>query len=69
VTEIPVAIKKVPKGNQNLFFFKALTVSGAMQFGSDAKDVRAFKQDELPDIAFPLHSQIINDIFAAKKAA
>jgi ADP-ribose pyrophosphatase YjhB (NUDIX family) len=64
VGEIPVRILTPPGKNQNLIFYCAETSDGVLQHGSDAKDVKEFAADELPEIAFPLHVTVINQFFA-----
>lgn len=66
VGEIPVRILTPPGKNQNLIFYCAETSDGVLQHGSDAKDVKEFAQDELPEIAFPLHVTVIDQFFAGE---
>ncbi|HEY9774595.1 MAG TPA: NUDIX domain-containing protein [Planktothrix sp.] len=66
VPELPFAIRKVPNGNQFLMFFLASKTGGQMQPGSDALDVKVFPPDALPEMAFPLHTQVIAEHFAGK---
>lgn len=62
--EIPERILTPPGKNQNLAFYLAETSDGVLKHGSDAKDVKEFAEDELPEIAFPLHVTVIKQFFA-----
>lgn len=62
--ELPVRILTPPGRNQNLMFYYADTSDGVIKAGSDAKDAREFAEDELPEIAFPLHKVVIDQYFA-----
>jgi ADP-ribose pyrophosphatase YjhB (NUDIX family) len=64
VNELPVRILTPPGRNQNLMFYLAETSDGVMKFGSDALAVDEFAQDELPEIAYPLHKIVIDQFFA-----
>jgi len=64
VPEVPVRIIVPPGRNQILHFFLARSKRGRMRPGSDAKAVAIFREHELPEIAFPLHREVIAQHFA-----
>lgn len=49
--------------NQLIIFYMARLVDGGLEYGSDAAGIGWFKKDELPDIAFDSHKQVIEDYF------
>jgi ADP-ribose pyrophosphatase YjhB (NUDIX family)/ribosomal protein S27AE len=64
VPEVPMRIIVPPGKNQILHFFLARSKRGRMKPGSDAKAVAIFREHELPEIAFPLHKEVIAQHFA-----
>jgi ADP-ribose pyrophosphatase YjhB (NUDIX family) len=66
VGETPLRLLMVPNVNQLLLFFRAHSWHGEMKAGDDADAVGRFDPGKLPDMAFPLHSQVIRDYYASK---
>lgn len=66
VAEVPDHIL-VPTGrNQIVNFFRARSRKGRMKPGSDAQQVKVFYKDNLPPMAFPLHTRVIAEYFARR---
>jgi len=67
VNEVPDRIMVPPGRNQVLNFYLARTRKGRMQAGSDAQQVKIFYEDNLPEIAFSMHTAFISEYFKERK--
>lgn len=63
----PTCVRQPPGRNQFILFYRALRVEGEMKFGSDALAVGVFYADNLPELAFSTHREVIDAYFAEKR--
>lgn len=61
-----LGVMGTPDCNQTLVFYLAKRNDGTPIPGSDAEEARVFKIDELPEMAFPAHQEIIDNWIAGR---
>jgi ADP-ribose pyrophosphatase YjhB (NUDIX family) len=62
------AIAPAKRANEILLFFVAKPTTDEPTAGDDAAEVRVFKREDLPEIAFDSHERIIREWFARQDA-
>jgi 8-oxo-dGTP diphosphatase len=59
VPGLPFKIINLAAINEHLHFFKGTIVSGTLEAGDDAIDAGCFAADELPEMAFNTHTEVL----------